>query len=133
MVKPESPWWAHELKEALKGYGLAVCIVLWMLGFLWWYAGGWVQAKAEAERTQARTTADLSAVMRLLSEAQDRNDKRTSELEMKNAQFQQDVRNEHTEAAKVMQNLLMIMTELVQEIKNGHAPLTPGVGGGSKS
>lgn len=42
----DSPWWMRELKEALKGYGLAVIIVLVGLAFMWWHGGEWVRGQA---------------------------------------------------------------------------------------
>jgi len=57
--RSDSPWWMDELRDAMKGYGLAVCIVLFGLAFMWWYGGAWVTAKAEAERVNAITMEGL--------------------------------------------------------------------------
>jgi hypothetical protein len=118
------------VKDAMKSWGLAVVLVGFGLAFIWWHGGAWVIAKAEAERTQAKTTADLSATMLLLSTAQANADKRDTEKNEQDQEFRDQVTREHTEAALALQKLLGILTELVQTLKNDRTPPpTPSDGG----
>jgi hypothetical protein len=102
----------------MKSWGLAAVIVGFGMAFVWWHGGAWVIAKAEAERTQAKTTADLSQTMLLLSQAQARTDKRLDDSDVKTAKFCEQVGREHAEAADTLKQLLTILTELVQTLKN---------------
>lgn len=114
------------IKDAMKSWGLAVVIVGFGLAFTWWHGGAWVVAKAEAERTQAKTTADLSATMLLLSEAQARAEKRIDDSDRRTEAFCAQVTREHSEAADALKQLLTILTELVQTLKNDRPIATNG-------
>jgi cytoskeletal protein RodZ len=106
----------------MKSWGLAVVIVLFALAFIWMKGGVWLDAKAEAEKTQAKTTADLSKTMLLLSQAQAKADKRIDDQDKANFEFRNQVTREHTEAANTLRQLLTILTELVESIKNDRTP-----------
>jgi len=110
------------VRDAMKSWGLAVVIVLFALAFTWSKGGVWLDAKAEAEKTQAKTTADLSKTMLLLSQAQAKADKRIDDQDADNKEFRMQVTREHTEAADVLKQLLAVLTDLVQALKNDRAP-----------
>lgn len=76
--KTDSPWWVREARDAMKGYGLAVVIVLSGLAFTWMKAGAWLDAKAESERALA------TAFQKLVSD---------------NQEFQRQVLEDHRRAA----------------------------------
>ena len=117
------------VRDAMKSWGLAVVIVLFALAFIWSKGGVWLDAKAEAEKTQAKTTADLSKTMLLLSQAQTRSEKRIDDESQKTEEFRTQVTREHTEAAKALQDLLTILNDLVQALKNDRTPPDPSTGG----
>lgn len=119
------------VKDAMKSWGLAVVIVGFGLAFIWWHGGAWVIAKAEAERTQAKTTADLSETMLLLSQAQARAETRINDADKRTEVFCAQVTKEHAEAANALRQLLTILSDLVQTLKNERAP--PNMSGGSSS
>jgi hypothetical protein len=106
----------------MKSWGIGVVIVLFSMSFIWYHGGCWVVAKAEAERTQAKTTADLSRTMLMLSESQARAEQRITEQDAKTEAFYTQVTREHTEAATTLKQLLAILTELVESIKNDRTP-----------
>jgi hypothetical protein len=115
-------WLGDYVRDAMKSWGIGVVLVGFGLAFCWWHGGAWVVAKAEAERTQALTTADLSATMLLLSQAQSRSEKRINDQEETTRLFRDQVTKEHTQAADALQQLLTILTELVQALKNAQSP-----------
>jgi len=117
------------VRDAMKSWGLAVVIVLFALAFIWTKGGVWLDAKAEAEKTQAKTTADLSKTMLVLSQAQVKADKRIDDQDKEDTEFRNQVTREHTEAANALKQLLAILTDLVQALKNDRAPPTPSDGG----
>ena len=91
MVKQDSPWWANEIRDAMKGYGLAVCIVLWALAFMWWYGGGWVTAKSEQERVNAVTLEALVQDWR---------------------EFQKQVAQDHKEHALILRDITAVLERM---------------------
>lgn len=111
-------WLGDFVKEAMKSWGLAAVIVGFGMAFVWWHGGAWVVAKAEAERTWVKTTSDLSQTMLLLSQAQARTDKRLDDADARDNKFCAQVSREHAEAADTLKQLLGILTELVQTLKN---------------
>jgi hypothetical protein len=122
-------WLGDYVRDAMKSWGIGVVLVGFGLAFCWWHGGAWVVAKAEAERTQAKTTADLSKTMLLLSQAQTRSEKRIDDEAQKTDAFRTQVTREHTEAAKALQDLLTILNDLVQALKNDRTPPGPSTGG----
>lgn len=119
-------WLGDFVKDAMKSWGIAAVIVGYGMAFTWYHAGAWVVAKAEAERTQAKTTADLSATMLVLSESQARAEKRIDDSERRTEVFSAQVTKEHAEAADALKQLLTILTELVKTLKNDQATATSG-------
>ena len=128
-------WWEYlgdYVRDAMKSWGLAVVIVLFALAFVWTKGGAWVDAKAEAEKTQSKTTADLSKTMLLLTQAQDRSERRINEAKEETSAFRTQVTREHTEAANALRELLVVLTDLVKTMKTGknyQTPPTPNEGG----
>lgn len=92
----DMPWWAREFKEALKGYGLAVVIVLAGVTWLWTHGGKLVDAKATADANQAIVTAQLAKDWK---------------------EFQSQVQGEHREAAYVLQKISVAMDQIVNELR----------------
>ena len=97
----DSPWWARECKEALKGYGLAVVIVLAGVAWMWIHGGKLVEAKATADANQAVVTAQLAKDWK---------------------EFQAQVQAEHREAAYVLQKISVAMDQIVLELKQLQVP-----------
>jgi hypothetical protein len=83
-----------ELRDALKGYGLAVCIVLFGLAFMWWHGGQWIAAKAEAERVNAVTMESLAKDWR---------------------DFRERVSDEHKQHAEILREISGILSNLCDE------------------
>jgi hypothetical protein len=93
-----------EIRDAMKGYGLAVCIVLFGLAFTWYHGGAWVSAKAEAERVNAIT---MEGLVRDWKE------------------FRSQVSDEHRQHSEILREITTILRGLCDEARSKNHAAQP--------